>query len=172
MKFKINKNTPTGQKITQLYINMQAYNIQACDLAEELGGGPSIATGGSSLGGGFIGVHFAECPKNWKLSYRTDDGNYYFPKAIKANRELINRIQALPTVSYHSLNEIVGFKGFQFVGQKIINRVGMVFGREFYLLSLYEGVDFTPNADMVELTYSEYKRLKEEIIGPEEEVES
>lgn len=164
MYFKINRDTPTGQKVVELHNRMVACNDAAKALVDELGGGSKIVSTSRYAAGGLYGIQYKEQPDGWKKVYDHHEGNFYYPKATKANLPLRLRLANLPVVTREEIAHLVGFQD-QIVGTRWIYTVGFVFGDNEYLFSTDDEAEFTPNDDMIELKASEYKALKESILA-------
>lgn len=108
MKLITKRDSETGKKAIQLSKRMLDSNEKAIKLAKELGG--KGARGGfDCVGGGISSIEFDKAPdaKLWKhLRY-----NEYMPKLnIKAGKEIQKRIDNLPVVRNHEMNEIIDAK--------------------------------------------------------------
>ncbi len=138
-------------------------------LVDELGGETYLQGGNGALAGRLEGIRFAEKPDGWKLVHRYMAHNMYYPKALKQNKNILVRICKIPVVKRSELNELVGFKS-QVVGMTFIQSVGVVWGTDYHLITVHDEVEFTIIDGMVEITTSEFKRLKEVIEEARKEV--
>lgn len=160
MKFKIDKGTETYQKITVLNDRINQVRHQIKDLNEEVGAEGAM-TSSSHLAGFIAGFKFPQKPDGWKSASKSYP--IFFPKSIRKNTPLLERIAAIELIDFKVLNEIVGFKPQTYCEGstvKFIKSVGYALRDDYCLLSVSERAKFTPNADMVEILESEYLRLK------------
>lgn len=165
MRFKILKGTETYNSLTGLLDKMIAANNEAKTLAMSLGAKEwLLATGPYAIAGGLSGLRFPERPKGWKKVFSKRYNDIYFPSThLKDNQGLIEKIWGLTIVNANDLNVIVGY-----VEQDIYTDRGMIwstypgfsFKNDMFLLSLHEKAVYdNTNADIVEITMSEYKSL-------------
>jgi hypothetical protein len=161
MKFKILKSTELFAKLIALKKEIDKHDKMAKKLAIELGG-DSTASSGRRLAGGIEAIHFKNPPDKtlWRVmgdSYQ----NLFFPK-VKF-KEAVKKIAELPTLDHDVLNKRVGFVGGAYSckeGLGWATRPGMEFHKEYILMETPEGHSYKPIADMVEITVSEYQKLK------------
>lgn len=164
MKFKILKGTELFNKLKALQLKCQNANKAAFDLAGEFGSkeilpSPSI----NVIAGGLSGMKLDAPPAGWKLASKYHYTTYY-PKRTKANKDLIERIEALPKIKTEELNEIIGYNPFNRSEDE--RRISFCPGvywhyEDFILVSVAEYVEYTPVADMIEITVSEFNKLRE-----------
>jgi hypothetical protein len=164
MKYKILKGTELFKNLTAFKKKMADVRKQAMDLAIELGG-VSSASNGRYLAGGIDAVEFKEKPEGWR-SVGNSWQNLYYPKADKKNKEIHNKIQALPRLDFDELNALVGFTG-QFCsderGIAHVKSVSIKWHKDFILMETAEGTEYTPVKDVIEILGSEYDTLSNSI---------
>jgi hypothetical protein len=160
MKFIVRKGTETFDKLKNLVGVMQYCHEKAFDLIKELGYESWCAPRDfNSMAGGICGFIADKQPEGW----RKLDKDIYFPiRNRKANKELLERIENLPQVKSESLNEILHFSP-QIVEHLYISRPAFIPSQDYFLISINEKADYEPLPDMEEITFSEYKRLTEQL---------
>ena len=161
MKYKISKGTNTYSQLADLFERIKECKITAQSLAAEMSDiedkkDVTSLSSGFRLSGGLSGVSMKKKPDG----YRPVKGyyGYYFPKQCKANKEILDRIAALPSVGVNELNSIVGFEE-QSHGLTWYTRPAVNLRDEYALIKISENCEFTPNEDMIEILDSEYKIL-------------
>lgn len=165
MKFVIKKGSETFDKLSALQDEMHKVHQKTAAFVEKHGATRWMSTG--SLAGGFRGIRLENKPADWKEVHY----GYYFPKKIKKNQEVLDKIYALPTLDNSAINSIIGFGGFQITNSmRVIHKPGFCFGTDYHLIEFPEDAEYTPNDDMEEITVSEYKRLEKEILEKEEKL--
>lgn len=160
MKYIISKGTETFNKLTALHQRMQDCEEAAYQLQKELGGTSRMVY--RTVAGGMHGVALPGKPEGWRYATNDNYDGFFYPKKIKANKELIERIKNLPVVEHKDVNEVVGFE-FQSSGLKWFNRPAVAWGKEYCLIEVDDECYFTPNKDMVEILGSEYKMLMDRL---------
>ena len=165
MKYKILKGTELFKKLADLRKRMNEVQKQAKDLAIELGG-TAAATSGRNLAGGIDAVEFDKKPDGWR-SVGNSWQNLYYPKADKKNKEIHDKINALPILKFEELNNAVGFSANQSVcnsnGFAFIKTVGMQWHKDFILMETAEGTKYTPVDGVQEILGSEFEELSKKI---------
>ncbi len=157
MKYKILPDTATFLALSDLWSRIVATSDQIESLQTDVGA-TAIMVSPQVLAGGVNGFKMPDKPADWKTAYRHARQPVYFPRQMQRNRPLLDRIVAISAILPGSLNDIVGFKR-QWKGLRQYTCPTVEFGADFHLMSVGEEADYTPNADMEELTVSEYKRL-------------
>jgi hypothetical protein len=163
MKYKILKGTETFGKLHELNSKMKKCEAAASSLAIELGGskdGKRLSRGLDCIAGGLAGIEMKTKLEGWRYASKNHYG-FYYPRRIKQNKEVLDRIENLPVLTYNDLNEIVSFDQ-QASGMRWFNCPGVDWRDEYILLHIDNDCYFTPNADMVEILESEYIKLKQE----------
>jgi hypothetical protein len=157
MKFKIEKGTGTYEKLMALKKRCLAAHAATNAVLDELGASQYIRPSGS-ISGGIVSVEFASKPEGWRKS---DWGQGTFQPKV-TNVEWVEKLKALPIVPASDLNKIVGFVP-QRKGLTKHLRPALDWDAAPILLSVNDAVDYTPpNADIVEILGSEYRRLLED----------
>lgn len=161
--YKILKGTETYKKLCALWDKMQSVRDEAEKLCKELGG-EEFATSNQSahMAGGIGAIQFKEKPEGWKMVGQSWQ-KLYMPKADQ--KKMWEKINALPTVEYKELNDIVGFGGSQGVctdgGLAWVKCPGMMKGKNLFLMGVTKGAKYTPpNKDFIEITGSEYEKIE------------
>lgn len=157
MKYKILPGTATFAALVGLQEKLIATNEQIEALQHEVGA-TAIMVDAHTLGGGVNGFKMSHKPDGWKVAWKHGLEPVYFPRSIPKNKLLLDWIAAIPKILPDELNTIVGFKK-QWKGIRRYICPVVTFGPDFHLMRVSEDADYSPNADMVELTVSEYKRL-------------
>ncbi|WP_285055169.1 hypothetical protein [Pedobacter ginsengisoli] len=162
MKYKILKGSETFKKLVDLNQEIRRCNKASTDLAKEIGGDEKGTILGHSfhIAGGLSGVKMASKPDGWRDASKNYYG-YFFPKINKVNKPILDKIKALPVVSYDDLNKIVGFS-FQSHDMTWFNCPGVIWKEELILMEVDYRCSFTPNEDMTEILESEFMKLKNE----------
>lgn len=155
MKFKALKGTETFAKLQAVWLRIKKADKAAKQLAIELNADTRWMSGWGSISGGISGIELKVKPEGWKS---TGENGFYYPAKLNANKELLDRLEALPVVKDFELNDAVGFKR-QSVGRVMHNCIGAQFGKDYHLFEVNEEVKYTPPADVIEITASEYKKL-------------
>ncbi len=161
MKYKILKGTDTFKKLKDLEVLMLDYDKQASTLSKELSGsedGSWLGKGYSCIAGGLSGIRMKEKPEGWRVTTKNYP-DFFTPKINKQNKEVLDRIDALPTLNYDDLNAIVGFD-YQSSGMRWFNCPGVDWYDDYVLLNIDNACRFIPNGDMIEILESEYITLK------------
>ena len=159
MKFQVSKGTATFAALSAVMDKIAACNKQARELSEAHGA-DAYASGSRYVGGGIAALCYKQKPEGFKLLQYP---NYYYPKALKANRPLLDALAALPKVENAELNEVVGFKNQTVCkdgGMFFCTHYGVKVYPEHFLLAMTEGVEFEAGPDLVELLESQYLALQ------------
>lgn len=161
MKYKILKGSPLFDKIQRVRVRM----MEAHDLARETAikmGAKSWRGKNSQDVGGLSAFKFKKLPTNivWRKAYGSRVDDEVFPKAVSSNKQLLDNIAALPTVSRREIDRLVGFKP-QFIGETNYFRFGCawVVGSAVILIDVGTRIKYKPRAGMIEITESEYLGL-------------
>ncbi|QIP16791.1 hypothetical protein G8759_31200 [Spirosoma aureum] len=160
MKYKIDRQSPTGQQLFALYDKMNECRKAAQVICQEVGS-TSVVTSGEVIAGGIWGFEFPDKPNDYKRVYSHGARHFFFPKAIRKFDDLLKRIRRLPVVQKTDINQIVGFER-QVVGTAWVRSVGCSWRKDYCLIDINEKCVYTPRPDMIEITTSEYNRLKDE----------
>jgi hypothetical protein len=158
--YKIEKGTETFKKLEALWQRVHQADLASKKLALELGSDGTTLYLTSYIGGGIIGYKMGKLLPGWKKLRGYSE--FYFPKAIKANHEILKRIRTLPAIPRIELSRIVGYDsrfgapGVQLFGNHFL--VEMTIGSSPD--SFYGQCEPTP--DMIEITGFEYLTLLKE----------
>jgi hypothetical protein len=157
--FKVEANTETFQKMEEVFNRIKKCNEASFALAKELGAkDEGLLRPASYAAGGIAGFPMATMPENWRKADKNHYG-YYFPKSLTINKDILSKIRALPTVARIEIGRAFGFESF-------LSYPGIVWGGKMYLVEVPVGGfagNYKPMPDMVELTGSEFQKLKSEI---------
>lgn len=154
MKYRINKGTETYAKLDALYKRMQVARKAAYAFVKSVGA-TQFASASHVLEGGVGGVVFDKKPEGWTMVGKPWQ-NLYFPKVKQ--KELLDKIRALPLIANEDLNAIVGFKDHGLVVDEdsgsfsSIRRPGVQWVKDCVLVDVPNKCKYTPpNADIVEI---------------------
>ncbi|OIN59787.1 hypothetical protein [Arsenicibacter rosenii] len=162
MKFKIMAGTETYARINAIAAEIKRCQREAIAVTEELGGSGYygevlyVDTGITAI--------TCEQPPAWpykRVRKRGHGAAAYFPRNVKANQAILERIRRLPKVHQDQLNQAIGFVA-HCVDDRYFFSFGLLTGKDFHLVSIDERADYTPLPDMSEITVSEYKQLREQ----------
>lgn len=160
----IEKSTELGQEIAKVMKKRSDCIDAANTLAKELGG-THICSAFHKLGGGIAAIEFpnGKPSADWKVMGEKGD-NLFYPK-IKA-KELLGKIEALPTLEYEEFTSIIGFPTPQTsCGEKSILWIShpkMETTETHYLLIVEQGCRMAIKDGMTIVSKSEYYALKGE----------
>lgn len=169
MKYKIEKGTPLFTKLDNLGEQIRKVNKQACDLVKEMGFSNFHPKGNFILAGGISAVHADKKPKDYAFAYGSSEPNAFFPRKIKTNKELLAKINALPTIDASALNDLVNFDPFTDSsditptgGRRISFHPGIAWKKKYILIDIanYYEDSYKPAKHMIEITTAEFKKLK------------
>ena len=160
MKFKVSKGTNLYEKFMVLGAKISLVNNESRELVESLGAKKFCKKQNIAYGG--IGaIQFEEKPRGWKMVGEQGQ-NLYYPKATE--KELNIKFNALPTISFDEINEMVKFHAPQTIcsdrGLQWISCFGLFWGDDCILIDISEGAKYEPIEDVIEILESEYKTLK------------
>lgn len=170
MKIKVVKGSEVFDKLTALIERCQECNKAVKVVADELGA-KRILTHSFYRAGGVTGFMLAEKPEGWK---NTGLYGYYFPKSIKANRVLLDRIAALPSVNNKEFNEVIGYQNQTVTtaeGNWMMARSYGLFGGVglgVHLIELSDGAKFDLLPGMEEIKTSEYLAIMAQLEAEKE----
>lgn len=160
MKFKINKGTPLFEKLTTIHAKMKACSIAAKAMANKYGW-ETWWQGSYCAAGGISGIQLPEKPDGWKLANARHSHSMFYPKAIRANRELLAELDALPTVKVEEISAALDY-GLQMGPRLQISRCpGVVWFDDYILIDSPDWLDWKPKGGE-EILVSEYKKLNAE----------
>jgi hypothetical protein len=164
MKYKILKDTPLFNSLVDMLLKMKECKKAAGDLVGELGGTGEYIPRVDVLSGGIEGIAMENRPEGWSRAYPNHYSGLYFPqRRLKQNKEVLQKIDALPVVEKDYFNSLVNFKQQTVeTGRKIkwLNNPGIDWKKELILIDVDPDAKYTPAAGMIEVTMSEYKALQ------------
>lgn len=173
MKFKVLKGTELFNQLTAINKRMYAAKDAADKLTASL---PfkvvDTATRGYNLAGGIDAFHCPDgCPEGWKVVGESWQ-NLYYPK-VKGNKDLLAKISALPLIKYDDINELINFRPQGYTtpaGLAWAKGPGIVWAKTYVLIETSEGLPYKPVPDMIEITVSEFDKLKKKVTDKEKEI--
>lgn len=163
MYYKIEKKTAPKlfKAMGKLRAKLQHVHNLAMSEVEKLGGQGYVSSKGFKiLGGGVDGIHF---PNGKPVGFKNYDKsrNIYTPTA--RNSKVKEQLAKLPVVLNSELNDILNYEEQTYKGTNIFSFHPSFCQRgDIFLISVDERAQYTPVDGMVEITVSEYKRLKDE----------
>lgn len=154
--YKIAIGTETYNRIDALIQRIEeAYQVSH-QLAVDLGSPDGFILQDSTyVAGGVMAIKMETQPAGWKKVLPKRFPGYFFPKAIKANYEVLRKIRTLPAVARIELSRLVGF-------HSNLAAPGLRAGDDVYLVMMPDGfadVNLEPTHDMIEITGFEYLQL-------------
>ena len=156
MKIKIPVSHPLGQKLSDVINRIIESRQYALDLAKDEFNASRIWAGGHHQWGGISGVQYESKPEGWKTVDKRN--KLYMPKVKE--KELWEKIKSLPKVKHTELTDLLGWPSLQIVGMNIIRFPGFSLTPKYVLLDIPEKVDQKILDGMIEITVSEFKKLK------------
>lgn len=175
MRFKVLKDTELYDKLNGLQKKCNECAAASHALAVELGATAAYTTQHNRCGGAdAFHFEYGKDPDKaiWMRPSRRDAPRAFYPrsggKAGKTNKELLDKIAALPVISYEEANSIIGFEA-QWVGLSHCRSFGAKIGPDYALVEVPGEAEYTPHPDMTELKESEYKELFAALPKEEEE---
>ncbi len=93
MYYKIKIGSEAHQKLEAIFAKMKECNAASRELMNEVGATRLYRGNFEKAGGAYSFVFAEKPPENWG---KKEGG--WFPKKVKANRELLEKIERLPTV--------------------------------------------------------------------------
>lgn len=159
MKFKVSEGNETYEKFMALRMKISLVQKESVELVESLGAQKFCKKLNVAYGG--IGaILFDKKPQGWKMVGEQGD-NLFYPKATE--KELNLKFNALPTISFNEINQIVKFNAPQTIcnggNMQWIDCIGLVWGKDCVLISVTEGAKYEAPVDVIEILESEYQRL-------------
>ncbi len=160
MRFKIHGNSDTYNKLSDWFKRTDDACPLTPSLAEEFGATSFVTVNQNLAGFGFE----SRTPKEgWKYLDSKGDRTLHAPaKKNPQYAEIKERMNDVPFPKKNEINEIVGFKPQIRIGVWMAN-AGVEMHPNFALLILNENAEFKPNADMVELTTSQFNEFHKQV---------
>lgn len=162
MRYIIRKGSPLFNTLWTYQYRIREIN-QACQkLAREIGADDQkILLAPGYAAGGIIGFSFPEKPRRWKTTRRGDTA-FYFPNDLSPqNRELLEKIKAIPKLTRIEISSAIGFE-VQVVGDRFLQNVGMKWFDEYILIHVPQDAQYRPAEGMEEIKVSLYQKLYNE----------
>lgn len=155
--YKINKGTATFEAVDAMIKRIREAQSAADELSKELGCEKNqVLTYSHYVAGGIVGFKLEQQPDGWKKVHSKSHYGFYFPKAsVKANKQLLKRIDELPSIQRRDLSDLVGYKS-------IMGAPGIKQTEDSILVEMTSGGwgdKAEPTADMIEILGSEYDEL-------------
>lgn len=169
MKFKILKGTDLYAKLKQLQEKATVCSQAAQNLAKEIGATHAYTNNRNRAGGvqAFRFEYGKEPEKTlWLQPDRHNNKQLFYPrtgkaKLLRANDELHQRIENLPLLTHDEYNNTIGFKVQCTSKLEWVSSYGLQINDDYALIEIHEGCKFEPLPDMIEITVSEYNKLKQ-----------
>jgi len=164
MKFKVNENTPTWQKLMEISNQILEANNKAALLAKNLGA-KSYCRNRQQIGGGIDALEFLSPPEGYKKVGQSWE-RWYQPRA--KNIEVKKQIAELPVINCKELNQTIGFNSPQVVvsedgGLMMVSVPLIIWDDKQIILSIPNQCKYTPTEDIDEILESDFERIKNEI---------
>lgn len=159
MYFKVEQNTETYKRFTDLFKKMDESNNAAWEFVEKLGF-KRFTRPHSNIAGGVSGVLSEDKPSGYKSVDRNK--KTFYPK--KSNTYTLLKFESLPIVTIGELNDIIGFEK-QYHSNTYYRHFGYSIKSNFILVHIDDNCNYTPKSDMVEILSSEYKALEKKDNG-------
>lgn len=163
MKFKVVKGSELFDKLTSLKKEMIRCNNAAFNLVKKLGYSRMRGRAGV-LAGGISSIEIKSGqPEGWRKAYSNRVSNEYFPAKIKANKDLLDKINALPILEYDALNDLVDFDWRDCDSRFISFNPGVYWQQKVILIDISsEYSKYKPVEGMIEILDSEFQKIKNE----------
>ena len=167
MKFKVKKGTALYDSLCAVKLKCENATNAANELAKELGG-TQAATRNRNRAGGVDAIEFIGIQPDKELWMQVDKKNnptLFYPRSKKVNVDLFEKMVDLPKVTYDEYNSIINFIptfGSSDIGEGIVNfrSYGLIITSNYALIVIGNGSGYKPITDMIEITESEYNKLK------------
>lgn len=154
--YKILIGTETYNQIDALIQRVEQAYQESHQLAVDLGSPTGFILQDSTYAaGGVMAIKMETQPVGWKKVFPKRFPGYFFPKAIKANHEVLRKIRTLPAVARIELSRLVGYHSH-------LGAPGLRKADNMYLVHMPDGFNNfnpIPTPDMVEITGFEYLQL-------------
>jgi len=169
MYFKVNKGTPLFDSLMAVYEKIKKSRTMVKELEKEVG-----ADGSSSdnhyLAGRINAFHFKNYKspgENW-MSMQGKFSPWYMPRSskkfAKENKELFDKLAAIPRVDTKLLMEPLGLTGLQAYSANgslvVFSRPRLEWYPEYVILTFPDEITYSPVDGMEEILGSVYKELK------------
>ena len=163
MKFKVEKGTKTFDELEKVFVKMKDCNKQALELIESLGF-TQFGVSNNGIAGGISCIVSKTKPDGFRVVGKPYQ-NLYYPKKAN-NKELLQKFDELPIISYEEFNDTIGFKA-QFSSLNYHRAFGIKKVKDVYLIDIDNKCKYTPKSDMIEILESVYLKLHKDTGGIE-----
>lgn len=168
MKYKVLKGTKLFNDLVAVQKKIYKVDQEALKLADSLGF-KKIRGRSFAVAGGVSSFHSETQPKDYGYTYGSKKSTTdFFPKKIKANKEILDKIKALPVVEYSEINDLLKYDERALTvpanngrgGQRIFFVPAIHWKRNMILIGLHEGQErYKPVKSMIEIKVSDYNKL-------------
>lgn len=172
MYFKIEKKSELHATLVKVKADMKAANKAAFALANELGFEKYRPINNFTIAGGIMSLYSEDGkkPDGYAYTYGSSSPNDVFPKRkLKANKELLAKIDALPTIPAERLNGPIKYdwrkhkspRADSRGGSQILFTPGVSFAKNDEILISFPDyiTSYKPVKGMIEITFTEHKTL-------------
>lgn len=169
MYFKVDKKSDLYDKLKVIQIRMKVANKASLDLATRLGFKQWRGESNMTIAGGIVSFYSKAKPDGYRYTYGSDMPNDFFPKKIKANKELLAKIEALPTVSSFDFTDLIKYDwrkcseetGVRHGQKRVLFTPGLSFPKNGeILINVPEWITkYKPVLGMIEILSTEYNTL-------------
>lgn len=169
MYFKIDKDSELYLKLKEVQVKMKEANQAAYKLANELGFKQWRGDSNMTIAGGIQSLYSETKPDGYAYTYGSSSPNDFFPKKTKANKEILAKIEALPTVSSFDLTDLINYDwrkcseetGERYGQKRVLFTPGLSFPKNGeVLIHIPDWITkYKPVKCMIEITQTEYNKL-------------
>lgn len=169
MYYKVDKTTELYAKLKEVQAKMKAANKAAHKLATELGFEKWRGESNMVIAGGIVSLYAETKPEGYSYTYGSKMPNDFFPKKIKANKEILAKIEALPIVDSFDFTDLIKYDWRQHqtptgdrLGQsRVLFTPGLSFPKNGEVLISFPDYikKYKPVKGMIEIISTEYKKL-------------
>lgn len=162
MKFKILKGTELFQKYIDLKTEMERCDKAALMMMREVGA-VSVRGDYFAVAGGISSFQFKDNkkPDGWAYAHNDSRTDFVPAKNRKANKELLDKIKALPCVTFEQFNAPLKYNWRIHDNNRISYHPGLWWKKSYILVEISDQYSrYKPVKDMIELTTSEFNKLK------------
>lgn len=170
MYYRVNKKSQLYTKLKELQLKMQAANNAAYKLVKELGFEKWRGKSNMVIAGGIVSLYSEKKPEGYAFTYGAKAPNDFFPKKLKSNKEILDKIKSLPTVSSYEFTDLLKYDWRQHqcptgerLGQsKVLFTPGLSFPENGEILISFPDYikKYKPVDGMIEITTTEHNNLK------------
>jgi hypothetical protein len=163
MYIKIATSSPLGQQLSEMWERGAGYGKKAFEWAAQQGA-DYVRGEFFCIFGGVCSAHFnSKPPKGWiKAGPKYDEGEYRIGTSPDG-KALRKYADALPKITDDEFNKLLNYDENKRTTNKICFHPGIQWGKDnFILINIPDHTHYTPIADMVEITVTEYKALQKD----------